>query len=607
MKKFLDYHWLDHCLSAGRLLLEADNYGECLIKIPSSTEPAYPSPETTPQPHPGLVSSEQVSQPPPLITPSTVATNRPTVTPEIAAQFMNFMRNTSKDSQIFATLQSQLSQGPSPPPVSGGSVATPPPITPSYPEKLFTRLNGEPLQFVVDVHLGSSRKPLVQLIKSNGGIIVPEDGDYAILNPSSTYFSAIKDSMTADLIKRSWVEDSVRQGQLLDPAGYLLLPPKQNKAKRPKTSIKKERISPGPSSLSKKSSRSSLPHTSIKDEVVIPHKPSASNLGESSKPSLGWSSVAEKGSRPASLTGTPSVASSPKGKQKQIDPSPPITHLTNVSHSKSPVQTSTSAPKRKQTGMEPPEPGERPKQRRKTEPEYIPPLRPQPSSSSSSPVIASSSRRRPPPRIPSPELPDIPKVEFTTGKYRYTPEEYEFARKYIEVLIHRNPEIPKGELGRRLHTKFPHHSPASWDGKVPKIPNLNMAQVLKSAGIAYRKYQATGKHPMAVDDPEVLPGPQGDSDTSTISSTPQSALPVDWSQNPERPLKESLRLIANFYARRLGEDGADQTANWERMTRMYSVPNGFSSWNAFYDLNNEGVKAEYDMICAEVAKEQGVL
>ncbi|KAK0245550.1 hypothetical protein EDD85DRAFT_22288 [Armillaria nabsnona] len=190
---------------------------------------------------------------------------------------------------------------------------------------------------------------------------------------------------------------------------------------------------------------------------------------------------------------------------------------------------------------------------------------------------------------PSPP-PEHTRKMFTEGKYRYTLQEREYLKSYVEVLLKRNIDITNTAIAERIFAKMPHHSLKSWNQQIQRTEGfrLDIEDIRKRVGIAQRL--GRNQAPAAERSMEAPP-------PATSNPPPRAETPLIESGPPQRnPFEEDLNAVVNFFAL----DGADEDedepdAIWEKLTSKVKCQTA-ASWADFHCQHHVEIQRRYELL-----------
>ncbi|KAJ7071088.1 hypothetical protein C8F01DRAFT_1109072 [Mycena amicta] len=195
------------------------------------------------------------------------------------------------------------------------------------------------------------------------------------------------------------------------------------------------------------------------------------------------------------------------------------------------------------------------------------------------------------PRSPPPP-PSSTRVLLSAGKYRYTPEETEYAIQYATYLFERDRLTSYTTLAKKLHEKMPHHTEGAWSTRLSQNLRSDIDDVKKRALIAFRKrehQEGSRAEPTTAKRPRL-----SDPASSTHASTSTSSTDL---------VEREIQIVAKFFA-----DGADREEPvgnetqaekdarvWGQLTqRVRSTTE--ESWEIFYNKNHTRIMQAYSTI-----------
>ncbi|KZT30653.1 hypothetical protein NEOLEDRAFT_1144236 [Neolentinus lepideus HHB14362 ss-1] len=149
-----------------------------------------------------------------------------------------------------------------------------------------------------------------------------------------------------------------------------------------------------------------------------------------------------------------------------------------------------------------------------------------------------------------------------SGKYLFTEEEKEYAKKYIELSLMRDPTTSGTRIAQRLAAKMPAHSPVSWH---TTISRMNVFTDATRKKIMAERAEAKA----ASEAPSAKPSPDG---TDNNGSAPDGTGSDIYDQE--------LHFLINFLMTNdLNESEAETFARLETQARCQTS----SNWIQFYD------------------------
>ncbi|CDO71644.1 hypothetical protein BN946_scf184911.g115 [Trametes cinnabarina] len=433
-------------------------------------------------------------------------------------------------------------------------------VSRAHSKQLFTKQDGEPCKFFVQIDI-RPRTKIADAIKKNGGRLVPDiaDADYVILGAPSTrtFEERLKQAISYDkqAVRPQWVFECVEQNTIVDLDDFAFEGMKVEKKRGRPGATGKRLIVTGPGAPKPNAGKSDGFFLQDEDYVMDDDDDESDEEEE------------EEEEEEEGASGSPKTKSQVKAKEKAKG-------------------TTNKAPKTKN----------------KKKAEKSRAAASQNEGSSRGPVqqrtASSKAFWRPSPPPPTRV------VEHYRGKNLYTKEDLDYVDEYVPILFFRDPEMTLHAVSEKLHAKvrmwwssslcilltfarqMPHHTPKSWSTFISHATRREKVEKMRrQAQIARRKASASGQETSQRIDPTAVPhaGPAN-------QNPPTHVAPEDY---------DPFTILAKFFA----GGGADNLADaevWRVLSQQHPEMSA-EAWEAYWIKHNEAIS----VAVAELSGVQG--
>ncbi|KAJ6509479.1 hypothetical protein C8R47DRAFT_27300 [Mycena vitilis] len=206
------------------------------------------------------------------------------------------------------------------------------------------------------------------------------------------------------------------------------------------------------------------------------------------------------------------------------------------------------------------------------------------------------------PHISSPTPPPVhTRVLLHGDKYRYPEVEDDYVRSYAAVLFDRNLDMSYATLAAKIHTKMPHHTEKGWNHRLTQTLRADIEEVKKRVGIAHRKEQHRHSQRSTAEEPLAKRTKLSDN----AEATQRAEVTEDASRQTvdDDDVEQDLSAVAHFFANggdtepsEGDEEQSEKDARvWRKLTDKTPCRTE-TSWEVFYNKHHSRVMELYDII-----------